>query len=172
MSISASKHLPSSALLLAAILFLGCDLAPRYAPPPISVPPAYKEASPNGVFWKRARPSGAENRGQWWLMFGDPELNAYEERLSSANLDIQAAIASFFVARSLVKEARAQYYPSLSLAPAVTRAYLGATPFGFFVNNTFDMYSLPFDATWTPDFWGKIKNTVKATIFSAQASAA
>lgn len=153
-------------------MLLGCDLAPRYAPPSFTAPPAYKEALPGGVFWKKAQPSGSENRGEWWLMFKDTELNAYEERLSSANLDIQAAVASFFVARAIVKQSRAQYYPSLSMSPAVTNNYLAATPFGFFVNKSFDMYSLPFDAAWTPDFWSKTKNTVKMNIASAQASAA
>ncbi len=173
MFISASRPpLRAAAVLAAAVANFGCDLAPSYAPPSVPTPPAYKESAADGVFWKKARPSGEQSRGPWWLMFGDPELSAYEEKLSSANLDIQAAVAGFFVARSLVKQARAQYYPALSLAPSVTRSYLGATPFGFFVNSTFDMYSLPFDATWTPDFWGKTRNAVKANVSAAQASAA
>jgi NodT family efflux transporter outer membrane factor (OMF) lipoprotein len=33
-------------------------------------------------------------------------------------------------------------------------------------------YTLPFDATWEPDFWGRIRNTVVASTSEAQASAA
>jgi outer membrane protein TolC len=33
-------------------------------------------------------------------------------------------------------------------------------------------YSLPFDASWTPDLWGRVRNTVKGNVAAAQASAA
>jgi NodT family efflux transporter outer membrane factor (OMF) lipoprotein len=37
---------------------------------------------------------------------------------------------------------------------------------------SFTDYSLPFDASWEPDFWGRVRNTVKSNIYAAQASAA
>jgi NodT family efflux transporter outer membrane factor (OMF) lipoprotein len=36
---------------------------------------------------------------------------------------------------------------------------------------TFSLYSLPLDASWQPDFWGQVRNTIKADTFEAQASA-
>ena len=33
-------------------------------------------------------------------------------------------------------------------------------------------YSLPFDASWEPDLWGRVRNGVRANVFAAQASAA
>jgi len=38
--------------------------------------------------------------------------------------------------------------------------------------STFTEYSLPFDASWEPDFWGRIRNTVKANSLEAQATLA
>jgi NodT family efflux transporter outer membrane factor (OMF) lipoprotein len=37
---------------------------------------------------------------------------------------------------------------------------------------TGQLFSLPVEATWEPDLWGKIRNTVSANAYSAQASAA
>jgi len=38
--------------------------------------------------------------------------------------------------------------------------------------NTYTDYSLPFDASWEPDFWGRVRNSVNASTYAAQASAA
>ena len=39
-------------------------------------------------------------------------------------------------------------------------------------SSPFTLYSLPFDASWVPDLWGRVKNTVRASRYGAQASAA
>ena len=33
-------------------------------------------------------------------------------------------------------------------------------------------FSLPFDASWEPDLWGRVRNNIKANVYQAQASAA
>ena len=47
-----------------------------------------------------------------------------------------------------------------------------STAFGQTVGITFTTYSLPLDASWEPDLWGRVRNTVKANTFAAQASVA
>ena len=37
---------------------------------------------------------------------------------------------------------------------------------------TFTEYTFPFDATWQPDLFGRIRNTVRSAAYGAQASAA
>jgi len=114
-------------------------------------------------------------------LFGDPKLNALEEQVSVSNQNIAAAFASFMQARALVKEARAQYYPTLSTDPSVTRSRSSANlapggaggGAGTGVGGiTQTIYDLPFDATWAPDLWGRVRNTVKGNVAAAQASAA
>ena len=71
----------------------------------------------------------------------------------------------------MIREARAQYFPTITANPGVTNSRL-STAFGQTVGNTFTTYSLPLEASWEPDLWGRIRNTVKANTYSAQASVA
>ena len=73
-------------------------------------------------------------------------------------------------ARALVREARAQYFPTLTAGASITRQRQPNTATGS--ATTFTEYSLPFDASWTPDLFGRVRNTVRAAAANAQASAA
>ena len=47
-----------------------------------------------------------------------------------------------------------------------------STAFGQPVGVKFNTFSLPLEASWEPDLWGRVRNTVKANTFAAQASVA
>ena len=164
--------------LIALILFKGCDKAPKYAKPSVATPPAYKELTPDTFKetndWKFARPNDAVIRGKWWKMFNDPQLNSLEEQLNTANQNIALADANFRVARALVKESRSQYFPTVTTSPSiiVSRQSAASTHANVSPGRQSVNYTLPFDATWEPDFWGRIRNTVVASASEAQASAA
>jgi len=178
---------------LAVVLALcGCSVGPRYQTPTVQAPTSYKEPTAQTVYetepWKMAQPSDATIPGKWWETFGDTELNSLEEQVSVSNQNVAAAAQNFLAARALVKEARAQYYPTVAAAPAITNARPSEAQFGgfkasggssgssssssTFVLTSFTGYSLPFDASWQPDFWGRVRNTVNANALAAQASAA
>jgi NodT family efflux transporter outer membrane factor (OMF) lipoprotein len=160
------------AVLLAAFALWagGCNFAPKYQRPSVETPAAFKEAAD----WKPAQPRDDARRGNWWEVFGDPKLNALEEQVSVSNQNIAAAFANFLAARAAVKEARAAYYPVLTTAPLASRNYQSAVPPPVPASTSYswDIYSLPFDASWEPDLWGNIRNNVNAVTFAAQASAA
>ena len=164
--------------LLGIILFKGCDKAPKYVKPSMPEPPAYKELTPDTFKetndWKFARPNDAVIRGQWWEMFNDPQLNSLEEHLNQANQNIALADANFRAARALVKESRSEYFPTVTMSPSiiVSRQSSAATHSNISPGQRSVNYALPFDATWEPDFWGRIRNTVVASASEAQASAA
>ncbi len=153
-----------------ALWFGGCNLAPKYEKPSVETPQAFKEAAG----WKQAQPNDAARRGNWWEVFGDPQLNALEEHVSVSNQNIAAAFANFLAARAMVKEARAAYYPVLSTSPSATRSYESGTPPPSATRSEqkWSTYLLPLDASWVPDLWGNIRNNVNANTFAAQASAA
>src|ERR1051325_11693247 len=164
--------------LIALILFKGCDKAPKYAKPSTATPPAYKEITPDTFKetndWKFAHPSDAAIRGKWWEMFSDPQLNSLEEQANGANQNIAIADANFRAARALVKESRSEYFPTITTSPSiiVSRQSGAATHANVSPGRSAVNYTLPFDATWEPDFWGRIRNTVVASTSEAQATAA
>ena len=126
-----------------------------------------------------AQPKDDALHGKWWEIFGDPQLNALEEKVNVSNQNIAAATANFFAARALVKEARSQLFPTVTTNPAITGQRPSATVTGGKSGGaatpaakTFAEYTLPFDATWQPDLFGRIRNTINSAAYGAQASAA
>ena len=164
--------------LLGLLLFKGCDKAPKYAKPTAQTPPSYKEITPENFKetdnWKFARPKDDVIRGKWWEMFNDPQLNALEEQVNISNQNIALADANFRAARAVVKESRSQYFPTVTTSPSivVSRSSSRMTQSNISAGHVVTDYSLPFDASWEPDLWGRIRNTVSASASEAQATAA
>lgn len=163
------------------LLLAGCTVGPKYHTPTVAAPSSYKEApAPNTTatgIWQPAKPSDAVIIGNWWEMFHDPLLNSLEQRVNVSNQTLVSAEASFMASRALVKEARSQLFPTVGASPSITRERSSSNLGGLVVpsgseNKTFTEYSFPFDATWVPDLWGRIRNTVKASAYGAQATAA
>ncbi len=156
-------------VLLPLVSLAGCTVGPKYQTPTVATPEAYKETKD----WKVATPQDAVIREKWWEVYNDSQLSSLEEQVNVSNQSIAAAFASFLEARSLVKEARSQYFPTVSAAPAVTNER-NVVPHGQSSSavSSFTEYSLPFDASWEPDLWGRVRNTVRASAAGAQASAA
>lgn len=158
------------ASLAVLFLFAGCDLSPKYLKPSVSVAPAYKEAASLSI-WKTATPKDNTLRGNWWEMYGDPELNALEGRIDTSNQNIAAAAANYAAARAVVRQVRSQYFPTVSTSPSITNARLAAIPYAQAAGGTvYTEYSFPLTATWEPDFWSRVKNSVRASSYAAQAS--
>lgn len=164
-------HFQIAAAVAGLALAAGCNLAPKYTPPPMQTPANFKEAAG----WKVAQPKDDVIRDQWWEMFNDTALSDLEKQVLSSNQNLAAALASYEEARAVVKEARSQYFPTVSAAPSVTKSHGSSKIAGGGVSGSSGsqtLYSLPLDASWEPDLWGAIRNTVKANTYNAQASAA
>jgi NodT family efflux transporter outer membrane factor (OMF) lipoprotein len=173
----------SLAILMTSTAFLaGCMVGPKYHTPTAPTPAAYKEVTPENMKlvdnWKVAQPSDTTIRQKWWELFNDPDLNKLEDQVDSSNQSIASAYSSFMAARALVIQARSQLFPTASTAPSITKQrqsanYLGGAGSASSGSSlTFATYDLPFDATWVPDLWGRVRNTVRSNVYNAQASAA
>ena len=174
--------------LCAAVLLLclsGCVVGPKYHPPAPQAPAAVYKESPSESqevgLWMPAQPADAKLRGKWWEIFNDPELNALEEQLDINNQNIKQYFENFMEARAIVREARSQYFPTLSVAPSVTHSRASANLSTANTNTggtgtspqlQSTLYSLPLEASWEPDLWGKVRNTVRQAQYAAQVSAA
>jgi NodT family efflux transporter outer membrane factor (OMF) lipoprotein len=177
-----AKPLAFPALLVGLLLVNGCDVGPKYHTPAVQAPAAYKELTPEDMKatdgWKVAQPKDDALHGKWWEIFNDPQLNALEEQVNVSNQSIAQAYANYMAARALVKQARSQYFPTITTTPSIVNQHeqvnSGSSGSGSSSAKavTFTEYSLPFDATWVPDLWGRVRNTVRANVASAQASAA
>jgi NodT family efflux transporter outer membrane factor (OMF) lipoprotein len=182
------KLLKSALIRLCAAAFLlilsGCVVGPKYHPPAPPQAPAvvYKESPANSNDsgdWTVAQPADAKLRGKWWEIFNDPELNALEEQLDINNQNIKQFFENFMAARAIVREARTQYFPTLTAAPAVTHSRTSANVGAASASTSTaapqlqsTLYTLPLEASWEPDLWGKVRNTVRQAQYAAQVSAA
>jgi outer membrane protein TolC len=168
---------------LAALLLTGCMVGPKYQKPPAMAqapPAAYKESpaqgSPTRATWKVAQPQDAMLHGKWWEIYSDPELNALEEKLNIDNQNIKAYFANFMEARTLIAQARAQLYPTVTTGPSYSRRrprdMLEARRRRRPLASRRTCSTLPVDASWAPDLWGKVRNQIREAQYNAQVSEA
>jgi NodT family efflux transporter outer membrane factor (OMF) lipoprotein len=181
--------------LLLCVMLTGCTVGPKYHPPAIQPPPAFKEAPPPGPTsnppqaqqpssgtqdnttetWTVAQPADAKIRGDWWAIFNEPELNDLESQLNIDNQNLKLFFENYMQARALVGEARAAYFPTVSFGPSYTRSKSSGNLSNTASANTgrtSQIYSLPVDISWTPDLFGRIRSQVHEAQYNAQVSAA
>lgn len=171
--------LAAGALSLLAFLS-GCHVGPPYhAPKPTAVTaPNYKESPVNFQDtggWKVASPQDAMLRGNWWEVFNDSELNTLEEQLNINNENLKQYFQNYMAARATIAEARSQYWPTVTAAPSWNRSKSSGTLSNSTqanVGKQSTLWNVPIDVSWTPDFWGKIRNEVREAQYASQVSAA
>jgi NodT family efflux transporter outer membrane factor (OMF) lipoprotein len=173
------------ACLLALTLLTGCKpVGPNYNRPGYEAPPAYKESgattavvpppAPAGGAWQPANPSDGLLRGKWWEIYQDPQLNQLEERIAANNQTLRQALETYLAARDQITVARAAFYPTLSAGPSASRDKISANGPSYSPGKptTYSDFAVTGQASWEPDFWGRIRRTVEAARSNAQASAA
>jgi outer membrane protein, multidrug efflux system len=101
------------------MLLVGCAVGPDYKrPDATTIPAAYANAT-NG--WKVAQPQGQLAKGNWWEVFGDPELDALELQAAPANQELKAAVARFAEARATMDVTRSGLFPNVGASFSATR---------------------------------------------------
>jgi NodT family efflux transporter outer membrane factor (OMF) lipoprotein len=165
-------------LLAGAIALSGCMVGPDYKRPDAPVPVAFKEAPPAG--WKVGTPMDAIDKGAWWSIYNDPELDRLEREVDVSNQTLAQAVAAYAEAKAIVQQERGQLFPTISITPGVTlENQSGSVSSGGLINSSSisgkgvrTNYSLESNASWDVDVWGRIRRTIESDVASAQASAA
>ena len=162
-----------------SLLLGGCMVGPKYVKPTVPMAPAFKEQVPDSYKrtdgWKPAQPSDQALRGNWWEVFGDPQLNALEDQLTASNQDLKVAEARFRQARAMIRFNRSEEFPTISTSPSIVNQRDSANQPYFppsLANNGTGAFTLPFDLSYEVDLWGRVRRTVSASREEAQASAA
>ena len=157
-------------LALAVLPFSGCAVGPKYHPPVVPAPPAYKELGN----WKPAQPNDQNLGGEWWKIFQDPQLDALELEVNVSNQNLKAAAAQYQQARAVLRYYRADYYPTVTAGPSATRTRVSANaPTNSALRGTtFNDFVMPIDVSYQADVWGRVRKNVESYREQAQASAA
>ena len=119
------RFLAVPALLSSLLILAGCASAPQFERAEVATPAAFKEALASPVTntnWKEAQPSEHIQRGNWWQLFGDEQLNKLENQAMAANQNLQAATARLKQSRALHDDARAGLFPQLDASLGASRA--------------------------------------------------
>jgi NodT family efflux transporter outer membrane factor (OMF) lipoprotein len=161
-----------------AALF-ACKVGPDYRRPAAPAPSAYKELPPGAALWKPSTPQDAADRGRWWSIFNDPELDLLERQVNVSNQNVKEFEAEYRQAVALLDEARSQLFPTISISAGVTRggggqgttstaSAVGSGPGG--VART--EFKLEPSVSWQPDIWGTIRRQVESRKAGVQVSQA
>jgi NodT family efflux transporter outer membrane factor (OMF) lipoprotein len=156
----------------AGILMLGgCTVGPKYVQPTVPPPPpAFKETPSN---WTQANPQDQLPKGKWWEIYGDQQLNSFEEMIVVSNQNLKVAYQQYMSARDVVRQARSQLYPAVAVQPSGSRNQLSQNRPNV-VPTTKSKYSdvvLPAELSYEVDLWGQVRRTIESTRENAQASA-
>ncbi|MGH6841631.1 MAG: efflux transporter outer membrane subunit, partial [Methylocella sp.] len=114
-----------SAVIL-AFLPAACTVGPDYLRPSAPEPVAYKELKG----WKRATPRDEIDRGPWWSVFGDRELDSFEPQVEISNQNVAAAEAAYRQTLAVIKQAQAGLFPVITVSYSETRSHIGQRAIG------------------------------------------
>ncbi len=178
--LGAARFIFTSVVVLIFVLLLaGCTVGPKYIKPTTPTTATYKEEPPNSFKesdqWQPANPADQTSRGNWWEIFGDPELNTLEEQIADSNQNLKVAEARFREARAAIRFNRASQFPTISTSPSASYVKSSDVSPNFpskIQQSSKGDFILPFDLSYELDLWGRVRRTVAAAREEAQATAA
>ena len=167
------------AMAAATLALCACKVGPNYRRPDAPVPVAYKELPADAPVWKPSAPQDGKDRGAWWAIYDDPELDELERQVNISNQNVKQYEAEYEQAVALLKEAKAELYPTVSISGGVQRggggggtAAVSSTVGSGQGGTTRTEFTLEPAVSWQPDIWGTIRRQVESRKAGVQVSEA
>src|ERR1700759_4223534 len=110
------------ALGCAGLMLAACTVGPDYQRPDAPTSVAFKELQG----WTPSAPADGVDKGAWWSVYNDPELDRLERMVDVSNQTVKQFEAQYRNAVALVAGARADLFPIAGLTAGVTRSGSGA----------------------------------------------
>jgi multidrug efflux system outer membrane protein len=164
----------ASATAFFLLALAGCSVGPDYRTPMMA-------DIPTDWHWRKANPSDAAPKGDWWTVFHNADLDDLEKRALAQNTDLQQAMARVDSARAQARLKGADFFPALTFDPSYTRTQqpldqpqFSKVPIPGILNRyePYNSFKVPLDLSYEVDIWGKVRRTFEAAHAQAQASVA
>lgn len=162
---------PALVAAVTLLLLTGCTVGPDYTTPSVEVPAKFKNSSGAGA--------GAAKSDDWWKLFKDARLNRLIDQAYAANRDLRASFQRVEQARAGIRVTRSELFPQIDTSAGVSRSRTseevdlggGAGSGGFGLGKTISTYSLPVNAAWEIDLFGRVRRSTQAAAADAEAQA-
>jgi NodT family efflux transporter outer membrane factor (OMF) lipoprotein len=159
------------AVVASSALAAGCVVGPDFVPPNPHLPEVSFSGDPARVVPDAKLPTPTDPT--WWRVFRDPVLTNLEQRVATANLDVQTATLRLAESRFQRGVAAAALLPSINGDAKYTREQYSQNgivsllspllgPSGGNLGAINDD-NTGFDASWELDLWGKVRRQVESS---------
>jgi len=145
-------------IVTAMFILAGCTLGPDYVRPDAPMALDYRADAP----WKEATPLDHLEKGAWWAIYGDAELDRLEQQAAAANQELHQAAARLAQVRSRLRSSEADRVPRIDLNGSARRQRTsGDLSFGL-DGETSNLLQLPFDLSYEIDLFGRVRRSIEA----------
>ncbi|UJJ33023.1 efflux transporter outer membrane subunit [Halopseudomonas maritima] len=151
--------------LALSVMLTACAVGPDYqAPAPVPLD-GYSQARALATDQQAAEV-------RFWSGFEDPQLASLIDHALADNLDLRTLLARYQGAEALLRGARRDRWPSVTLAGSAAEQHLAEVQRSDPARERVEQYNLGAVASWELDFYGRLQRAVEAGEADLQASAA
>jgi outer membrane protein, multidrug efflux system len=163
------------ALAIAAAMAMfggGCSVLPPYKKPDVDLPVAWKIEAP----WRVGTPNDAAPKGEWWLSFGDADLDTLIAKSLTDSPTLALASARLAQSRATLALATSGLLPQANLSARAQSLRVSANrpltnPTAPQFQTIQHDYVLSLGVSYEADVFGRVQSTIEGATASAQQAA-